>query len=215
MTIDIEEKWSLFFERQHAFRRRYRSVWKVPLRRRHTDIVVARCRPGLSVLEVGASDRNIFGKISLAHLDINYLSCDRDRSLPHDFYSIDAVDRTFQQVWMFEVIEHVALEEGYRLLEKIFALLEPGGELILSTPNGHHPHRYREPHHKTPFKYDNLCALIEVAGFEVAELYRLYNAPFLEKIAHRFFLAGLHRFLELDFATTLAAVARKPVEPSR
>jgi len=210
MSSDIRKEWSLFYEKQVLLRRRYGSVWGVPLKRRHTDVVLEWLEPGLSVLEVGAGDRNIFHKVDLESYGLDYRSLDPDDSLPHDYRSVATVERTFQRIWMFEVIEHLGLEDGFELLGSLLEILEPGGVLILTTPNGHHPHRFREPHHLTPFKYDNLGALLLLAGFEVEGIYRLHNDSILMKIAHRYLLQWLHRFLDIDFAPSLLAVARRP-----
>lgn len=206
----IETGWSLFFEQQKTVRKRFGPIWAVPIRKRHTSILLERLKPGISVLEIGAYDRNILNKINLDSMNVDYRSLDRDDNLPHDYYDLGAVDRSFDQVWMFEVIEHLDLADACELLEKIHHLLKPGGLLVLSTPNSHHPHRFREPHHLTPFKFDNLGGLLAFAGFEVEAIYRTYSAPFVQKLARRFLLGWLHRLLEIDFATTLVAVAQRP-----
>jgi len=208
----IETQWSQFFHHQKAMRHRFGPIWKLPIRKRHTTILADRLERGISVLEIGAHDRNILDKIDLSPLNVEYRSLDKDDSLPHDYHDITAVDRTFDQIWMFEVIEHLYLADAWDLLKKARQLLNRGGLMILSTPNSHHPHRFREPHHLTPFKFDNLCALLASAGFEVEAIYRTYSATLVEKLAHRFLLGWLHRFLDIDFATTLVAVARRSGE---
>jgi len=208
----IETAWSLFFKHQKAIRKRFGSIWSLPIRKRHTSILLDRIESGISVLEVGAYDRNILQKIDLNSLNVDYRSLDRDDTLHHDYYDMSHVDRSFDQVWMFEVIEHLELAGACDLLLEIFQLLKPGGRVILSTPNGHHPHRFREPHHLTPFKFDNLGGLLAFAGFDVEAIYRTHGATFAGKVAHRYLLGWLHRFLEIDFATTLVAVARRPEE---
>lgn len=45
----------------------------------------------------------------------------------------DAV--TFDGIFILDVIEHFTLDEGKRILEKIFLLLKPGGRLYVSTPS--------------------------------------------------------------------------------
>lgn len=209
MSSDISVNWSRFYQYQSAVRKRFGPHWRLPLARRHTDVAAKRLESGMSVLEVGAYDRNILRKIDLEGKDIDYRSLDTDRSLPHDYASIDEVDRTFDLIWMFEVIEHLPLADAADLVARIRDILVPGGALVLSTPNSHHPHRFREPHHITPFKYDNLGALLEYCGLELRTVYRLYNAPFFQKIAHRYVLQWLHRFLDIDFAPTLLAVASR------
>ncbi len=210
MKIDISRDWSIFFEHQAAVSKRFGPVWNVPLQKRHTDLVVQYLESGLSVLEVGAYNRNMIQKAAIASFELNYKSLDTDPSLPHDYRNLDDVNRNFQMVWMFEVIEHMELAAAFDMLKKIIDILKPGGKLILSTPNGHHPHRPREPHHLTSFKFDSLGALLETAGFEIEALYRIHNASFIKKTTQRFLLGGVYRLLDIDFARTVAAVARKP-----
>jgi SAM-dependent methyltransferase len=52
---------------------------------------------------------------------------------PLEYLDTSRVD--FDAIFAFEVIEH--LLEPRKLFEKAFALLKPGGKLILSTPNAH------------------------------------------------------------------------------
>ena len=198
MPDDIVRDWSLFFQRQVENNRRFGPVWRIPLCKRHTDLIQ------------GASDLNILQKIELNGSNLDYRSLDPDRSLPHDYHSIEQVDRSFRMIWMFEVVEHVDLGDASDMLRRLHNLLDPGGILILSTPNGHHPHRFREPHHRTAFKFDSLAALVESSGFEVDRLYRIYNAPFLQRLTHSILLNWLHRFLDIDFARTLGLVAHRP-----
>lgn len=214
MSENMLRDWSLFYRFQVDLNRRFGPIWRIPVRQRHTDLITGRLEQGLSILEIGASDRNILKKINLAELNLDYRSLDTDRSLPHDYHSIEDVDRTFRMIWMFEVVEHVALADAFTLMGQLFEILEPGGVLILSTPNGHHPHRFREPHHCTAFKFDSLAALVESSGFKVEALFRIHNAPLFQKVAHRFLLNWLHRFLDIDFAKTLGLVARKEPEPA-
>jgi len=97
---------------------------------------------GARVLDVGAGA----GAFSQRLVDIGYsvtaLDLDPEKWLPRDIpflrLDIDAgitgsVNATFDATCCLEVIEHV--ENAWNLLREIYAVLKPGGRLILSTPN--------------------------------------------------------------------------------
>jgi hypothetical protein len=54
---------------------------------------------------------------------------------PHTYKSLDPVSRKYDAVLCLDVIEHLPLVEGLDLLQKMTALLTPGGVLVLQTPN--------------------------------------------------------------------------------
>lgn len=97
---------------------------------------------GACVLDVGAGA----GAFSQRLVDIGYsvtaLDIDPEKWLPRDIpflrLDIDAgitgsVNGTYDAACCLEVIEHV--ENAWNLLREIYAVLKPGGRLILSTPN--------------------------------------------------------------------------------
>lgn len=75
---------------------------------------------------------------------------------------------TFDFAVSFEVIEHMEEELGDRYLEAIYALLEPGGELLISTPvfNGR-----KAANHIREYTVAELQEKLEAAGFEVVKRY--------------------------------------------
>lgn len=93
-----------------------------------------------------------------------------------------------------EVIEHMGVDDGRRLLATIFNALEPGGRLILSTPvfNGqaarNHIHEYEIP---------ELQALIEEAGFIVDRRMGTFTS---EPVIKRWLKANHPDWLEIYMA---------------
>jgi 2-polyprenyl-3-methyl-5-hydroxy-6-metoxy-1,4-benzoquinol methylase len=75
----------------------------------------------------------------------------------------------------FEVIEHMAVEDGKRLLTAIFRCLKSGGVLYLSTPvfdglaAANHIHEYTIP---------ELQAAIETAGFKIEHRYGTFASKY-------------------------------------
>lgn len=83
---------------------------------------------------------------------------------------------TFDQVICLETIEHLSDDEG--LVRSLASMLEPGGQLLLTTPfEGHRP-LYGEPpdpdpvedgsHVRFGYSQDRVAELVRLAGLEVA-----------------------------------------------
>ena len=66
-------------------------------------------------------------KILKKYEGVIYKSMDIDRSVPHDYYSLDEIDEQFDLIILFDVIEHLELEQGVELLSRLYELLVDGG----------------------------------------------------------------------------------------
>jgi SAM-dependent methyltransferase len=84
---------------------------------------------------------------------------------------------SFDQIICFETIEHVTDDQG--LVRSLAQMLEPGGQLLLSTPfDGHHP-LYSEERHPSPeedgshvrygYSQQRLREIAQGAGLQVAD----------------------------------------------
>jgi 2-polyprenyl-3-methyl-5-hydroxy-6-metoxy-1,4-benzoquinol methylase len=202
--------WSRLFEYRERIHRRYREIWDVPLIKRRKDLFRRTIRAGMDVLDVGAGMRGAKEEMDGLGLKVSYRSMDIDRSQEHDYYSLDEVSERFDVVMLFEVIEHLSLDEGLGFLRRFQDILKPGGAVILSTPNIFNPSRYmRDSSHKTFYAYDELCGLLSMAGFEVEALYRSYNDAFHRYLTKVYLFGWLFRMLSIDYAYSIFAVARK------
>ncbi len=92
----------------------------------------------------------------------------------------------FDLILLLEVVEHVRDARG--LLETVLHHLAPGGELVVSTPNGalsrHDPRFYQSPFHVTEFDPIEFVELVKALGrraefFEQHRLDRADVAPSL------------------------------------
>jgi cyclopropane fatty-acyl-phospholipid synthase-like methyltransferase len=81
---------------------------------------------------------------------------------------------TFDLLTAFDVIEHLTKDETLDFLDACHAALRPGGRLVLQTPNGESPFvgsvRYGDFTHETCFTPALLVQLLQLAGFEHAEV---------------------------------------------
>ncbi len=198
--------WRALYERRLQMRQRYKSVWQIPLQRRALDVIRRHVRERDRVLDVGGSakfwERR---REKLPALDVKTLNIDPEEQC--DYRSLDEVDGEFDVVLMTEMIEHVPAEEGMKLLRDVRPHLKPGGKIIITTPNIQHPSRFWDTTHVTPWRYDELGAALMAAGYDVVEVWRLYNAGALDRWFRRAIGVWLHRYLDIDFALSIAIVA--------
>ena len=204
--------WSELYASRKAVRRRYRRVWNVPLARRCSDVARDALTDGMCVIEIGAGDRRLGGRLRKWFPRLIYESVDIDRRLPHDYYSMDEVAGPYDAAILFEVLEHLPLEEGRHLLLSTGRVLRPGGVLLVSTPNVFNPSRFwRDATHAVAYAYDELGGLITMSGFELRRLVRVHNDSFFRLLLRRYVFAWLFRLLNLDFANSIVAVAERPM----
>jgi 2-polyprenyl-3-methyl-5-hydroxy-6-metoxy-1,4-benzoquinol methylase len=128
----------------------------------------------------------------------------------HDYYALDDVKEPFDVVFLFEVIEHLDLEEGLNMFKKIHLILKEGGYLILSTPNTFNPGRFwRDATHRVAYCYDELGGILLGQSFKIKGMYRTYNDAFHRYLFRVYVMSSLYRYLGIDFAKSILIVAEK------
>ena len=203
--------WSTFYGHRKDMRKVYPSVYKLKLRKKLFDVVMEEISGGELVLDVGASTKALGERIKKAGgIDITYKTMDIDPAKDHDYHSLEEITEKFDVIVLSEVIEHIEFSEGMEFLRSLKELLVPGGRLIVSTPNLNHPNRYfQDPDHRTPYTYESLGAALAVSGLSVADIYRIYNDQFIKRFIRVYLTAWLHKYLDVDFAKSIVAVAVK------
>ena len=141
MSID----WQNLYHHRRAIAKQFGDIWDLPVARRYHQVVANEGRSGFSVLEVGAGDRGFEQKLKDYWGEVGYCSCDIDPTFDHDFKHIDEVSGAFDLICAFELIEHLTLADAQYMVEKMLALLKPGGVAILTTPNIYYPPAYHKP----------------------------------------------------------------------
>ena len=209
MTDQSTFSWDLFYQHRKKIKKQFQPFWKIKIIKKPLEILRKELTPTDSILDIGAGNRMIGEKITRALGIQNYKSMDIDRKQFHDYYSLDEIKESFDAVLLFEVIEHLDLEEGIDLIRKIYSLLNPGGKLVMTTPNLYHPNRYWDCHHKTPYRYDELGGLLSATGFITRNVCRIYNDAFLRRLFRIYVAAPLHRYLNVDFAPSILIIAHK------
>ena len=205
-----EISWSKLFQYRDEIHNRYPEIWDLKILRKRFPLMLKTIRDGEKVLDIGASNRNLQDRLNRHLPKLIYKSMDIDREQFHDFYSLDEIQESFDVVFLFEVIEHLDIEEGVQLLKKIYHLLNGGGRLILTTPNVFNPSRYwRDATHRVAYCYDELGGLLLSQGFQIKMMYRTYSDAFHRYLFRLYVMAPLHRYLGIDFAKSILVVAEK------
>jgi SAM-dependent methyltransferase len=212
--MNKETSWSKLFEYREQIHKMYRDIWDMKILRKRFPLMVRMIGDGEKILDIGASNRNLEKRLKRHFPNLIYKSMDIDREQVHDFYSMEEIRETFDVVFLFEVIEHLELEEGVRLLQRSYDLLHEGGRLILTTPNIFNPSRFwRDATHRVAYCYDELGGLLLSRGFSIAAMYRTYNDVFHRYLFRVYVMAPVHRYLGIDFAKSILIVAeKKPVK---
>jgi 2-polyprenyl-3-methyl-5-hydroxy-6-metoxy-1,4-benzoquinol methylase len=213
-TIATKQKndfsWSTFYSYREEIKKAFPSVYKLKVKKKLFDVVMEELSGSEKILDVGASTRNLGERIMKEHGDVTYKTLDIDRENEHDYYSVDDVDEKFDLIVLAEVIEHLEFMEGIELLRKLRTLLLPGGRVIVTTPNTHHPNIWwSDSDHKTPYRFDVLGGALLWVGFDVEKIYRIYNDQFLRRLVRLHIMAPVHRYLDVDFAKSIVVVASK------
>ena len=207
---NISGEWSKLFAHRDRIHARYREIWDVPRIKKRSHLLKRYLRDGMKVLDVGAGMRGMETEIARLGIDVTYKSMDIDRNNPHDFYDTADINEQFDAVIMFEVIEHLDLEEGLQLLTRIGERVKEKGIIICSTPNIFNPARYmRDATHRTFYGYDELCGILNLAGFEIKDVYRSFNDAVHRYILKVYLLGFLFRILSIDYANSVFVVGEK------
>lgn len=208
--------WSILFQNRNDIHRRYPEVWNLKILRKRVPLTLENIRDGEKVLDIGASNRDLERRLKKYYPNLIYRSIDIDLDQFHDYYSLDEIEETFDVILLFEVIEHLGLEEGIMMFKRIYELLNEGGRLILTTPNVFNPSRFwRDATHKQAYCYDELGGILLSQGFEIKEIYRTYSDAFHRYLFRVYVMASLHRYLGIDFAKSILIVAEKRKENSK
>ena len=202
--------WSRLINCRDQIHERYPRIWDLKLIKRPSWLMKRNLCPVMRILDVGAGDRRMEKKARGIYPDILYKSMDIDRSVLHDYYSLADIDEQFDLIILFEVIEHLGLEDGVVMLGQLKELLVDGGRLIISTPNIYNPSQFwLDATHKTAYSYEELGGIVLSQGFEVLEIYRTFHASFLKYLLRLILFYPLHRILNVDFAKSIVILAQR------
>lgn len=163
-----------------------------------------------TVLEIGCGDTPFDRVLREDGYNGSFKTMDVDPDLSCDYYSLDDIHEDFDAVIMREVIEHLPRPLFFSYLDKIRSLLNPGGLLVLTTPNPWAPSWvFSDYTHQSPWPPADLYGVLRWYGFESVEIHRIIwpsRFPWLK----RWYWALHSRLYDIDFAGSYVALAVKP-----
>ncbi|MFQ5354448.1 MAG: class I SAM-dependent methyltransferase [Thermodesulfobacteriota bacterium] len=204
--------WSDLKKRREEVKSLYPSIRKVPLAYATKRELIRGILRGLSgsVLDVGGSGRFVGELCDEAPSITEYKSMDVDTLGEHDYKSLSEIKRTFDSVFVLDVIEHLRLSDGANMLSECGRLLNPGGTIILTMPNNLHPTAFGgDVTHLTSYRYHELGALLLISGFTEVDIRRVSAKDKAGQRLMAWVLAPVMRFMDVDFATGIVIRAKK------
>lgn len=168
------------------------------------------------LLDFGAGDLRLKGKFIAAGFSGEYLTLDASREFAYDFHQLSDISGRFDAIVCLEVIEHLRLEAAYKLLDRLYDVLLPGGVLVLSTPNplGVVPMWARDAGHVQQFPMHDLLTwfLLRKCHIDPFRVRLVPAKPTLLQSLRLFCQRVLCYLLIVDYADGLMIVARKPLD---
>lgn len=172
-------------------------------------------RDAKSLLDVGAGDFRIMRKFQRAGFQGEYHTQDVGTEGTYTYRDLGDVKRSYGAILCLDVIEHLPLREGLAMVRLMIALLEPGGSLVIQTPNAAYlpDPRSWDMTHLHVYNAADLWAWLTCEGLEVAmvrvALREEHPGPV---VAARLGITDYvkRKILGCDFANNIAAIARKP-----
>jgi len=172
-------------------------------------------RSSSGLLDVGAGDLRIMRKFQRAGFLGEYHTQDVGTEGAYTYRDLGEVSRRYGAILCLDVLEHLKLQECLGMVRRMISLLEPGGTLVLQTPNAATipDPRSWDMTHLHIYNAGDLWAYLKCEGLEV-DLYRVAlrderPGPLVEARLRITDYVKL-KILGCDFANNIAAVARTP-----
>ena len=177
-------------------------------------LIFDRVRHAKRLLDFGAGDLRLKRKMLDAGFAGRYETLDLSPEFPHEYRDLSQVAGRFEAVLCLEVIEHLPLSAFEDVVGRLCELLEPGGVLVLSTPNPLCvvPMWARDSGHIQQYPLADLVAYFLSRDFTV-DPFRVRLVPARPSPAQRvrlFTQRVLCYLLGVDYADGLLVVGTKP-----
>jgi 2-polyprenyl-3-methyl-5-hydroxy-6-metoxy-1,4-benzoquinol methylase len=172
-------------------------------------------RSAPSLLDVGAGDLRIMRKFQAAGFRGDYHTQDVGSEGRYTYGDLKEVGRPYGAILCLDVLEHLPMADGLGMVRRMISLLEPGGALVIQTPNAAYipDPRSWDMTHLHIYNAGDLWAYLTCEGLDVS-VYRvaLRDERPSPLVAARLAITDYvkKKILGCDFANNIAAVARKP-----
>jgi SAM-dependent methyltransferase len=172
-------------------------------------------RDASNLLDVGAGDLRVMRKLQSAGYRGTYHTQDIGEEGEYTYRDLSEINQAYGAILCLDVIEHLDLREGLLLLKQMIALLEPGGVLVLQTPNAYYiPHPLSwDMTHIHVYNLHDLWAHLTCDGLEVTGYRVLFEEPDLGPVqVLRTAITSYvkKKILGCDYANNIALIVRKP-----
>lgn len=165
------------------------------------------------VLDFGAGDLRVKGKLQRAGYKGEYETLDIGHEFDYDHSGLESCSQDYDAIIILDVIEHIGLREGLKLLLDLKSRLAKNGKIIIQTPNGK---CIRSPlatdmTHMQLYNLNDLWAYLEAEDMS-CDGYRVVfssQGGFFEKIKNKIFNAFVSRVLGCDYADNILLVAER------
>ena len=176
-------------------------------------VIFERVRAAARLLDFGAGDLRLKRKFTEAGFPGRYETLDISEEFPHEYTDLGQVRGPFGAILCLEVIEHLPLTAFESVIGRLCELLEPGGVLVLSTPNPLCivPMWSRDSGHIQQYPLHDLIADLLARGLSV-DPYRVRFVPARPSLAQRARLLSqraLCYLLAVDYADGLLVIGTR------
>ncbi len=177
-------------------------------------VVFDRVRAAGRLLDFGAGDLRVKRKFGAAGFAGRHETLDVSEEFPHDYADLGQVSGRFGAVLCLEVLEHLPLTAFDPVVGRLCELLEPGGVLVISTPNPLCVVSMwaRDAGHIQQYPLHDLIAALLARGLAV-EPFRVRFVPARPSVSQRLRLLsqrGLCYLLGVDYADGLLVIGTRP-----
>jgi methyltransferase family protein len=167
-----------------------------------------------SLLDVGAGDLRVMRKLQKAGYQGEYHTQDISDEHPYTHRTLCEINRTYGAILCLDVLEHLALEEGLKLIDTLVGMLQENGVLILQTPNArcaNNPLAW-DMTHLHLYNIHDLWAYLSTSGLHVHGYRVVFDvrpkSP-LERIRSMIARVTTTQCLGMDYAHNIALIARR------
>lgn len=171
-----------------------------------------------TLLDIGAGDMRLKQRLQTAGYQGAYDTQDIGDEYSYTYNCLSEVKKNYGAILCMDVIEHLTLRDGLKLLDTLISLLTTDGVLVLQTPNARcvrHP-LSTDMTHLHCYNIEDLWVYLTSLGLSVEGYRIIFRNPRFSLFNRLRFLVSAYittRLLGCDYADNILLIARKPAVP--